>query len=179
MTTIKIIFISKSTLILNIAEGSGQLSNFEMGPLRILTFQNSRMHGLLQNALLEHHFYSLPLFPITLNMTSVAVPGEGPGGPAPPYFYTKLRPEGPKKKIGDPPSLSKGLDDRAPLIWRSGSATGHEKKNWLSNVYQFLKFSFTRRYKITKDLQGLNYSLLITKTEETYRPVPFKTIVSS
>ena len=151
-----------------------------MGPLRILTFQNSRMHGLLQNALLDHHFYSLPLFPITLNMTSVADPGEGPGGPAPPpYFYTKLMPEGPKKKFGDPPSLSKGLNDRAPLIWRSGSATGHEKKNWLSNVYQFLKFSFTRRYKITKDLQGLNYSLLITKTEETYRPVTFKTIVSS
>ena len=164
---------------MNIAEGSGQLSNFEMGPLRILTFQNSRMHGLLQNALLEHHFYSLPLFPITLNMTSVADPGEGPGGPAPPYFYTKLRPEGPRKNFWDPPSLSKGLDDRAPLIWRSGSATGHEKKNWLSNVYQFLKFSFTRRYKITKDLQGLNYSLLITKTEETYRPVTFKTIVCS
>ena len=61
------------------------------------------MHGLLQNALLEHHFYSLPLFPITLNMTSVAVPGEGPGGPAPPYFYTKLRPEGPKKKNWGPP----------------------------------------------------------------------------
>ena len=151
-----------------------------MGPLRILTFQNSRMHGLLQNALLDHHFYSLPLFPITLNMTSVADPGEGPGGPAPPpYFYTKLMPEGPKKKFGDPPSLSKGLDDRAPLIWRSRSATRHEKKNRLSNVYQFLKFSFTRRYKITKDLQGLNYSLLITKTEETYRPVTFKTIVSS
>ena len=28
---------------------------------------------------------------------SVADPGEGPGGPGPPYFYTKLRPDGPKK----------------------------------------------------------------------------------
>ena len=78
------------------------------------------MHGLLQNALLDHHFYSLPLFPITLNMTSVADPGEGPGGPAPPYFYTKLMPEGPKKIFGTPPlylrvwmtgpPLSGGLD---------------------------------------------------------------------
>ena len=28
---------------------------------------------------------------------SVADPGEGPGGPAPPYVGTKLRPQGPKK----------------------------------------------------------------------------------
>ena len=151
-----------------------------MGPLRILTFQNSRMHGLLQNALLDHHFYSLPLFRITLNMTSVADPGEGPGGPAPPpLFLHQTDARKAEKNFCDPPSLSKGLNDQAPLIWRSRSATGHEKKNWLSNVYQFLKFSFTRRFKITKDLQGLNYSLLITKTEETYRPVTFKTIVSS
>ena len=78
------------------------------------------MHGLLQNALLDHHFYSLPLFPITLNMTSVADPGEGPGGPAPPYFYTKLMPKGPKKIFVTPPlylrvwmtgpPLSGGLD---------------------------------------------------------------------
>ena len=60
-----------------------------MGPLRILTFQNSRMHGLQQNALLDHHFYSLPLFPITLNMTSVADPGEGRGGPAPPPLFLR------------------------------------------------------------------------------------------
>ena len=78
------------------------------------------MHGLLQNALLDHHFYSLPLFPITLNMTSVADPGEGPGGSTLPYFYTELMPEGPKKIFGTPPlylrvwmtgpPLSGGLD---------------------------------------------------------------------
>ena len=28
---------------------------------------------------------------------AVTDPGEGPGGPAPPYFRTKLRPDGPKK----------------------------------------------------------------------------------
>ena len=103
---------------------------------------------------------------------------KGPGAP-PPSFLHQTDARRAEKNFWDPPSLSKGLDDRAPLIWRSGSATGHEKKNWLSNVYQFLKFSFTRRFKITKDLQGLNYSLLITKTEETYRPGTFKTIVSS
>ena len=106
---------SKSTLILNIAEGSGQLSNFEMGPLRILTFQNSRMHGLLQNALLEHHFYSLPLFPITLNMTSVAVPGEGPGGPAPLIFTPNGGPKGRKKNLGTPPLYLRVWMTGAPL----------------------------------------------------------------
>ena len=32
-----------------------------------------------------------------LNSRPVADPGEGPGDPASPYFYTKLRPEGQKK----------------------------------------------------------------------------------
>ena len=48
----------------------------------------------------------------------VADPGEGPGGPGPPYFSTKMvtRP---------PPFLSQGRDDRPPppIIWKSGSAT--------------------------------------------------------
>ena len=30
---------------------------------------------------------------------SAADPGEGPGGPASPYFWTKLMPEGRKKKF--------------------------------------------------------------------------------
>ena len=54
---------------------------------------------------------------------SVADPGEGGDGRgwAPLYFWTK-----PKKFLGRPPSphpLSKGLDDRGPLISRSGSGT--------------------------------------------------------
>ena len=50
---------------------------------------------------------------------SVALPGEGPGGPAPLYFLTKLRPK--KTFWRRSPSLSQGLDDRLPLplIWRS------------------------------------------------------------
>ena len=36
---------------------------------------------------------------------SAADPGEGPGGPASPVFWTKLRPEGPKKKGRPPPHL--------------------------------------------------------------------------
>ena len=47
--------------------------------------------------------------------TPVADPGEWPGErrPPPPYFWTKLRPEGPKKNLGGGPvfPLSKGLDD--------------------------------------------------------------------
>ena len=43
--------------------------------------------------------------------------GGGAGGPAPPYFSTKMWPEGPKKNFGRPgPPLSQGLDDRPPLI---------------------------------------------------------------
>ena len=79
------------------------------------------MHGLLQNALLDHHFYSLPLFPITLNMTSVADPGEGPGGPAPPpLFLHQTDARRAEKNFGTPPlylrvwmtgpPLSGGLD---------------------------------------------------------------------
>ena len=43
---------------------------------------------------------------------SVEDPEEGPGGPCPPYFWTKLRPKGPKKIIFKtaPPPLSEGLD---------------------------------------------------------------------
>ena len=48
--------------------------------------------------------------------TSVADPGEGPGEHAPPYFSTKMRPEGPKKMFLETAApLSQGLDDRPPL----------------------------------------------------------------
>ena len=62
----------------------------------------------------------------------VADPGEGPGGPGPPpYSWTKLRPEGPKKFGGEstplppPAPLRKALDDCLPVppILRSGSGT--------------------------------------------------------
>ena len=46
-------------------------------------------------------------------MYEVADPGE------PPYFSTKLRPEGPKNffwRPAAPPPLCKGLDDRPPLL---------------------------------------------------------------
>ena len=45
----------------------------------------------------------------------------GARGTLPPYFWTKLRPEGPDHA----PHLSKGLDDHPPphLISRSGSDT--------------------------------------------------------
>ena len=40
---------------------------------------------------------------------AVADPKEGPWGPDPPYFWTKLRPEGPKKIGGRPPPT--------PYLW--------------------------------------------------------------
>ena len=46
----------------------------------------------------------------------LADPGEGPGGGEPPYFYTKLRPEGQKICfLGRAPSLQ-GLYDQPPLL---------------------------------------------------------------
>ena len=54
---------------------------------------------------------------------SVADPGEGgTGGVGPPFIFGPNR----KNSLGRPPSphpLSKGLDDRGPLISRSGSGT--------------------------------------------------------
>ena len=50
------------------------------------------------------------------SLMPVADPGEGPS-PPPPYFWTKLRPKGPKKVCGGGdhlPPLSKGLDDLPP-----------------------------------------------------------------
>ena len=46
----------------------------------------------------------------------------GPTPPPPPaYFSTKMRPEGPKKFFGNRAlPLSQGLDDRPPIISRSG-----------------------------------------------------------
>ena len=50
---------------------------------------------------------------LVLGTTNSGGPGEGP---APPYFWTNLRPEGPKKYFLETPPLPllKGLDDRGP-----------------------------------------------------------------
>ena len=48
----------------------------------------------------------------------MADPGEGPGGPATPYFATKMRPKGPKKKMfleaGPPPYLRVWMNSPPP-----------------------------------------------------------------
>ena len=56
------------------------------------------------------------LFNMPLDRVTVADPGKGPGGSTPPYFWTKLWPDGKKNflKTGPPP-LSQGLDDHPPL----------------------------------------------------------------
>ena len=54
---------------------------------------------------------------LTFEPVAVADPGEGPWGPElPPYFSTKMMPEGPKKTFVETgPPLSQDLDDRPPL----------------------------------------------------------------
>ena len=59
-----------------------------------------------------------------LHSVRVADPGKGLGGPPPPppsLFFTKLRPDGPKKnlwKTPPPPLLFQGLDDLpSSVIW--------------------------------------------------------------
>ena len=57
----------------------------------------------------------------SLSFIQWRIQGRGSGGPAPPYFQTKLRPEGSKKFFGDlppppTPPLSKRLDDRSPFL---------------------------------------------------------------
>ena len=100
----------------------------------VLSF-NQRSGLLLYPDYDSYHYFkvSYGLFnqvQITINRAklhlSVADPGEEPGGPAPPYFQTKRRPEGRKQIFWrppfapPPPPLSQGLDDRAPLylkVW--------------------------------------------------------------
>ena len=53
---------------------------------------------------------------LTFEPVAVADPGEGSWGPElPPYFSTKMMPEGPKKQFVETgPHLSQDLDDRPP-----------------------------------------------------------------
>ena len=76
---------------------------------------------LARSSVFRYFFYlkrPLFLYGYTNRQTSrsiaVADPGEGPGGPGPPYFLTKLMPTGRKIFFFEAtPSLSQGLDDRA------------------------------------------------------------------
>ena len=53
---------------------------------------------------------------LTFEPVAVADPGKGPWGPElPPYFSTKMMPEGPKKQFVETgPLLSQDLDDPPP-----------------------------------------------------------------
>ena len=70
-------------------------------------------------------------------------PGEEPGGALPSYFWTKLRPEGPKKKF-----LSKGLDDCPPPHLLSEGLNPPLNFTCLVNVYAFN--SFKLHFKIMR-----------------------------
>ena len=87
-------------------------------------------------------------------ITLVADPQEGPGSPAPPYFSTKLRTEGPKKIIfGDrpPPPLPQGLDDlhppSSPLISGSGSGIDTEVSPFTTGTNRTNRPFYSRRWK--------------------------------
>ena len=87
-------------------------------------------------------------------ITLVADPQEGPGSPAPPYFSTKLRTEGPKKIIfGDrpPPPLPKGLDDlhppSSPLISGSGSGIDTEVSPFTTGTNRTNRPFYSHRWK--------------------------------
>ena len=66
---------------------------------------------------------------------SVANPGQGL---APPYFWTKLRPKGPKKIFSRPPPLplSRGQDDRTPSL-----SEGLDEYSNMINVREMFKSS--------------------------------------
>ena len=66
---------------------------------------------------------------------SVANPGQGP---APPYFWTKLRAKGPKKNFQDRPPLplSRGQDDRTPSL-----SEGLDEYSNMINVREMFKSS--------------------------------------
>ena len=90
-------------------------------------------NGLLSDVISAHRkFHSWDLFAEVWEVRwrgtfyPVADLGEGPGAPGPPgYFYTKLRPEGPKRFFWRPgiPLVSWSGWPPPPLIWISGSAT--------------------------------------------------------
>ena len=65
----------------------------------------------------------------------VAHPGGRAGGPPPPYFLTKLRPEGPKKFFGRPAPH--------PLTSRSGSGT-ENRYVWISKLKVIHVMSYVR-----------------------------------
>ena len=65
---------------------------------------------------------------------AVVDPGEGSGGAAFPYFWTKLRPKGPKKNGGEtgPSPLISGSGSGTVLLWWRKTKLRPEgpKKNW-------------------------------------------------
>ena len=69
---------------------------------------------------------------------AVGDPGEGSGGAAPPYFWTKLRPKGPKKmgggETGPSPLISGSGSGTVLLLWRKTKLRPEgPKKNWGGN----------------------------------------------
>ena len=71
------------------------------------------LHGFVESEKREHRPRDKPI-PRSKSKNRWLIQGRGPP-PSPPYFWTKLRPEGPKKVWGRPgPPLSKGLVDPPP-----------------------------------------------------------------
>ena len=88
-----------------------------------LTLENA---GYYSRVFTGYRKWSFPYSPGTSDgqMPKVSASVGSREGACPPYFWAKLRPEGPEKKciLRPPPSLSQGLDDR-PHSLTSESAT--------------------------------------------------------
>ena len=96
---------------------------------------------------------------------SVADPGEGPGGPGPPYFYTKLRPDGPKKIFlrlsPPPPYLRIWMTTPPPLISRSKSPFFHVNRGPI--LYGFSAAANANRYSVNVSLIKLPLHRIYTE----------------
>ena len=85
---------------------------------------------------------------------TITLSGRSRRGPGPPYFSTKLRPEGRKFFFfGDrpPPPLPKGLDDlhppSSPLISRSGSGIDTEESPFTTGTNRTNRPFYSHRWK--------------------------------
>ena len=112
---------------------------------------------------------------------AVADPGKGSGGPGfPPYFSTKMRPEGPKKFILEtpppptPPPLSEGLD---PPLGSLSSNVFERCTSTGSGLFSFFDGGFAQIFSqiasiTVKKLRSTNFiSSRHVKRENTSLPV--------
>ena len=91
--------------------------------------------------------------------------GVSRGGPPPPLIFRRnWGPKGRKYFFSNhpPPPLISGLDDRAPLIWRSGSAAA------LNRLYQLLKGKTIIIMHACLSLPGKRTCTMLARVQQSY-----------